>query len=216
MRSLVGAILVISLAVNGLVGYVLWHRQPAQLVQVTGGPVVMRTQGGLLEVSTITSQERFETTKNHTILGVPFGTTISMIQVPAVFRYHIPLAREWTFRVEGGTLVVMAPPVRPSLPVAVDLAKLQAFSSGVWAPLTAQSQQAALQKSMTTALEKRAGSSEMLQLQREVARKTVTEFVQKWVVEQSKWKEGKSPVVLVFFEDEPLGSQIAPLLRATQ
>jgi hypothetical protein len=56
----------------------------------------------------------------------------------------------------------------------------------------------------------------MLQLQREVARKTVTEFVQKWVVEQSKWKEGKSPVVLVFFEDEPLGSQIAPLLRATQ
>ena len=215
MRILIALVLIVSLAVNGVLAYFSWHRAapPSQPPRAVGGPVVIQTQGGMLEVSTVTNHERFESTTNHTILGVPVGTTVAMIQVPAVYRYRIPLAKEWTVRNEGGTLIAVAPVVQPALPVAVDLSKLQSFSSGTWAPITAPSLLAALQKSITPELEKKAVTAAMVQLQREAARQTVTEFVNKWVVEQPKWKIGKAPAVLVFFEDEPLGKQIGPLLR---
>ena len=212
MRAVSSGILVVSLAINVALVYRIWGG-PSAPEPGPSATVVMQTPGGLLEVSTITSHERFESTKDHKILGVPFGRTVSMIEVPAVYRYHIQLAKEWSLRVEGGALVVVAPPVQPSLPVAVDLGKLRTFSAGVWTAFTGPDELAALQKTVTPALAKKASSADMLQLQRESARKTVTEFVHKWVVEQPKWGAGKVPVVLVFFQDEPLGARIAPLLR---
>jgi hypothetical protein len=113
----------ISLAVNGL-AYFCGIKQ-AQLVQVTGA-VVMRTQGGLLEVSTITSQERFK--HKEPAIRVPFGTTISMIQVPAVFRYHI----RWPgmdLRVEAARS--LSPPVRPSCLWRLKLASAGLFKRGL-------------------------------------------------------------------------------------
>jgi hypothetical protein len=72
-----------------------------------------------------------------------------------------------------------------------------------------------LQKSITASLATKAATQELLQVQRESARKTVAEFVQKWVVEQPQWKATKTPVVLVFFADEPLGVRVAPLIATT-
>jgi hypothetical protein len=175
----------------------------------------MRTAGGLLEVSAVTTTERFQSSKDHTILGVPVGVTVSQIQVPTVYRYHIELAKEWAFKAEGGTLIVVAPAVRPSLPVAIDTGKLHSFSNGIWSPLTGPNQVAGLQKSITASLATKAATQELLQVQRESARKTVAEFVQKWVVEQPQWKATKTPVVLVFFADEPLGVRVAPLIATT-
>lgn len=174
--------------------------------------VVMRTNGGLLEVSMITSEERFDSTTNHTILGVNVGKTVAQIRVPAVYRYHVSLAKEWNMRSTDEALIIIAPTVKPSLPVAIDTAKLEGFSSGVWSQITGSAAIASLQKSITASLEEKAATPQLMLLQREAARNTVAEFVQKWVVEQPRWIGKRPPVVLVFFADEPLGGKAAPLL----
>jgi len=213
MRPLLIVALAASIAGNCYLAYrVLFTEPKSQTSQASGEMVLMRTPGGLLEVSTITAEERFDSTTNHTILGVPVGTTIAQIRVPAVYRYHIPLAKDWRIRTTAEALVVVAPAVKPTLPVAIDTGKLEGFTSGLWSPLTGTKELAALQKSITNSLGAKAASSQLILLQRESARKTVSEFVRKWVVTQPKWKDKKPPVVLVFFADEPLGEKAAPLL----
>jgi hypothetical protein len=210
MRLALSALLLVGVAANAAL--FAWQLRAPPRTTTTASAVVMRTPGGLLEVSTITAEERFDSTTTHTVLGVPVGKTVAQVRVPAVYRYHIPLAKDWTFRSTGNTLVVIAPPVRPSLPVAINTAKLETFSSGIWSPLTGNDAVAALQKSITATLAAKASTPDLLKLQREAARQTVTEFVQKWVVQQPRWQGVKGPTVFVFFEDEPLGQRAAPLL----
>ena len=49
--------------------------------------IVMRTNGGLLQVSTITSPEQFGSTQPHDIIGFNLGPTITQIRIPAVISY---------------------------------------------------------------------------------------------------------------------------------
>ena len=213
MKPTVAVLIAASLGLNSFFAYRLWFSPEAvQTAHSTQDMVVMRTPGGLLEVSTITAEERFESTTQHAVLGVPVGKTVALIRVPAVYRYHIPLAQDWSFRIAGSTLVVVAPSVRPSLPVAIDTGKLHSFSSGLWSPITGQPAVDALQKPITLKLGQKAATPQLLLLQRESARQTVSEFVQKWVVDQPRWKGVKPPTVFVFFEDEPLGRKAIPLL----
>jgi hypothetical protein len=170
----------------------------------TDDPVVMRTKGGLLEVSTIESQERFESSIANSILGIQFSKTVTRISVPAVFRYHIELAPEWKILLRDKTFIVVAPPVKPSLPVAINTAGLQKESLGSWSPISGESQRDKLQSSITAALAIKAASPKYIQLQREIARKTVMEFVTKWLITQEEWKSAKAYPVRVFFSDEPI------------
>ena len=213
MKPITAVLLAASIALNAFFAYRLWFAPAAvQTTHVTQDMVVMRTTGGLLEVSTIAAEERFDSTTDHTVLGVPVGKTVAQIRVPTVYRYHLPLAKEWDFRISGGTLIVVAPSVRPSLPVAIDTGKRASFSSGIWSPITGAAAVDALQRSITRKLAEKAASPQLLLLQREVARQTVSEFVQKWVIDQPRWKGRKPPTVFVFFEDEPLGHKALPLL----
>lgn len=206
--------LVASLALNLMWWVAPWRGDAAaRTAHDSGERMVMRTAGGVLEVSTVNAVERFDATVPHSVLGVRLGQTIASVRVPAVYRYHVPLASEWTLRRVGSTLVVIAPPVQPSLPVAIDSARIESFSAGLWAPLTGPDAIAALQRSITERLAQKAGSAELILLQREPARRTVTEFVRKWVLEQPRWKDAAPPRVLVFFEDEPLGREAAPLFE---
>src|SRR5204863_6071927 len=111
---------------------------------------------------------------------------------------------------------VIAPQVRPSLPVALDTARLHAFAGGLWAPLTGPDAVSALQRTLSSELARKAATPQLVLLQREAARQTVGEFVRKWVLEQPRWKGVRSPAPLVIFEDEPLGQQAGPLLWTTQ
>jgi hypothetical protein len=43
-----------------------------------------------------------------------------------------------------------------------------------------------------------------IEAQREQARKTVTEFVTKWLITQERWKSVKPSQVRVYFADEPI------------
>ena len=202
MMKILFTLLLVGIAANAaLFSWQLRAPPKTTTTTTTVGTVVMRTPGGLLEVSTIMAQETFDSTTNHTILGVPVGRTVTQVRVPAVYRYHIPLEKDWTFRNTGNALIVNAPPVLPSLPVAIDTGKMESFSSGIWSPITRSDAITNLQKSISATLAAKAATPEMLKLQREEARQTVTEFVQKWVVEQPEWQDGKAPIVLVFFED---------------
>lgn len=213
MKTILSALFAISLALNVFLAIRIWIAPSStRTTNSTNNVVVMRTPGGLLEVSKITTDERFDSTTNHTILGVPMGKTVAQVRVPTVYRYHIPLAKEWNISLSGNTLIVVAPPVQPTLPVAIDTGKLESFSSGIWSPITGTDAIGSLQKSITAKLGEKAASQQQVLLQREAARLTLGEFVQKWVIDQARWKGLKPPTVLVFFEDEPLGKKAAPLL----
>ncbi|MDB5856086.1 MAG: hypothetical protein JWR22_4127 [Herminiimonas sp.] len=168
---------------------------------------VMRTKGGLLEVSTLRAPETFQAMTNHRFFHVvSLGNTVTQIRVPAVYRYHIELAPEWKVTVRDKTFIVVAPAVKPTLPIAIDTARLERFASGTWSLLTGRKELDELQRSITQTLAVKAGSSSYIELQREVARKTVKEFVEKWLITQGKWDEHKKDAIKVYFDDEPISA----------
>lgn len=167
--------------------------------------IVLRTKGGLLEVSRIEATEIFEKEQAHDIFGVAVGKTNTQIRVPATYRYHVELDPEWKLIRSDNTFIVVAPPIKPTLPVAFNTTQLQSYANGAWAVFTGTKSIQELQKSITPVLAGRAVSAKYLDLQREHARKTVTEFVSKWVVSQERWKAGGYDVK-VFFSDEPINA----------
>ena len=138
-----------------------------------------------MEVSRIHATEVFDATVKHTILGVDIGETMPRIRVPAVYRYHVELEPEWRVVRSDGVFTLVAPRIKPSLPVAVDFAGMQKNVAGTW-------------------------SHDYIDRQREDARETVREFARKWLVEQTRWKRADYADIRVLFADEPAGA-IAPL-----
>lgn len=139
------------------------------------------------------------------ILGMSVGQTVTRIRVPTVYHYHIELAPEWRVTLHDNTYIVVAPNVKPTLPVAIDTAGLQGYSWGAWSILTGNSELQSLQKSLSKALAIQASSPTYIHLQREVARKTVHEFVEKWLIAQGQWESSKlNSTIKVYFEDEPV------------
>ena len=150
----------------------------------------------------------------HTIFGIPIGNTVSWIRVPAIYRFHIELEPKWKVQLVDNTFVVIAPSVKPSLPVAIDTAKLEKQSAGIWSQFTGTAMLDQLERSISADLEKKSLSPSMILLQRDVARKTVREFVEKWLITQEKWKATASYPILVYFEDEPIQElRKTPLFR---
>jgi hypothetical protein len=187
----------------------LWSESHDEVRSALGEEIlVMRTKGGLLEVSTIRATESFDTKFVHTLLLIPIGHITPMIRVPAYYRYHIELAPEWKVLRTNNVFTVVAPSVRPSLPVAVDLARMEKDVSGTWAllPFNGTDELTHLERSITENLAQKAASPIYIQLQRDAARKTVTEFVEKWLVTQTQWKSVSQPRIRVLFEDEPVGT----------
>ena len=91
-----------------------------------------------------------------------------------------------------------------TLPVAIDTARIEKESRGLWSMFTGPDQLAALEKSITASLATKAASAPMLARQREAARATVAEFVQKWLMTQTDWKPHAGKKVEVLFADEPI------------
>ncbi len=186
-----------------------WTRTAGDTHSGPGNEIlVMRTRGGLLEVSTIRATEQFDKKFVYTVLGLAVGETVPHIRVPAVYRYHIELAPEWAIIRTGDVFTVVTPPVKPSLPVAVDLAHMQKDVGGTWIliPFNERADLESLERDITATLAAKADSPAYRQLQREAARKTVTEFVKKWLVTQARWQTESTSTIRVLFPDEPIGS----------
>lgn len=183
--------------------------RPVPVTNSPGSPdqvEVLRIKGGALQVSSIRSPEYFSSTVNHTILGVPVGTTVARIMLPATYTYVVHLATDWKVTVNGSVFTVVAPAVKANTPVAIDTRGIKQEASGIWSAFTGQAQLDALLKAVSPVLDKKAMSPSYVQFQREAARATVKEFVEKWLVTQERWKGAKGLDIKVFFADEPIGA----------
>ena len=209
-RSRVVLTVVVALGVGAALMFGFNRRDDFGLWSKTGGEtqsgpgteiLVMRTAGGLLEVSTIRAREQFDKSFVYSVLGQEVGKTVAHIRVPATYRYHIELAPTWEVLRIGEVFKVITPPIKPSLPVAVDLAKMEKDVGGTWflVPFNEVDDLNALEREITRKLAEKAASPAYLQLQREHARKTVTEFVEKWLVTQQAWKAAENPRIEVVF-----------------
>jgi hypothetical protein len=188
-----------------VVSCIWWERKsPIERDTVTG-PLVFQTPGGLLEVSAVNTTESFEKRSILTVAGVPLGTTVSQIQVPVTYRYKVELAKNWQTHTRGGRLLVIAPAVTPSLPVGIDTSKVRMQTSSGWARFDKQANLDALLREVSPDLAALSMSSRYIELQREQARKTVTEFAVKWLITQERWKSITPSQVKVYFADEPIG-----------
>ncbi len=162
------------------------------------------TEGNILEVATATATEKFTRRSNLEMFGttLPLGTTVSEISVPATYRYHIDLLGEWFLTSDGHRLMVIAPELKPSLPVAFDTGKMQKKSQAGWARWDATENLDTLEKNITAKLAERAGSSRAMKKARDEARGAVAKFLQVWLLSRDEWAEGRFEEISVMFEGE--------------
>ena len=167
-------------------------------------PVVETLPGGLLETATIRMGEDFYRSDASHWWGIYLGNTVSHIQVAAIYRYGVPLDdAAWEVVTRGQTAVVVAPALRPSLPVAIDTGTWREKTESGWARFDKHEQLDALRRSLSTDLEERASDTRRIALAREASRRTIGEFVGKWLLAKDPaWTPGAFTAVKVYFPDE--------------
>lgn len=165
---------------------------------------VTATDGNILEVATAESPELFSRTSNVAMFGrvLPGTTTVSEITVPATYRFHIDLNDEWNLLADGKRLLVMAPAVRPSLPVAFDTGKVRKKTQSGWARWDGAENLAELEKEITGKLAERAILPATLEKIHGESRVPVAQFVRKWLLDKEAWGEGRFEEIVVVFSGE--------------
>ena len=133
---------------------------------------------------------------------IPLGTTVTEIRVPVTYRYHLRFDEPWLLEVEGQTCIVNAPPIRPTLPPAIDTGRMERYSERGWLRFNEAEQMEELERSITTVLSKRAADSRHLDMVRERCRVELAEFVRSWLLLEDHWREDRFRSVTVIFADD--------------
>ena len=133
---------------------------------------------------------------------IPLGTTVSEIRVPATYRYHLRFDEPWLLEVEGQTCVVHAPAIKPTLPPAIDTARMEKFSERGWLRFNEEEQMDELEHSITAVLSERAADSRHIEIVRERCRLALAEFVRSWLLLEDHWRDDRFRSVTVIFADE--------------
>jgi hypothetical protein len=192
----------VSHFLRGLIG----ARPPSVTEVLTSGEtIVMRTPGGTLEVARIKAYETIKRTSPGTpvLWGlVDTGTTVSEIDVPVLFRYHIPLAREWPVRCSREVCVVRAEAIEPALPPAIYTDEMRKRTANGWARFDKSANLAALERSLTQELSARATSQRNLDAAADAGRRTIKEFVSTWLLKSRVSAGQPAPRVVVLFPGE--------------
>lgn len=168
--------------------------------------------GSHLEIATAEATESFSRTTNYEVLGkkLPLSTNVSEITVPATYRFHIDLNDEWNLTPDGKRLLVRAPRVRPTLPVAFDTAKVEKKTSNGWVRWDADDDLTELEKGITAQLAERAGSPETIAKIEDEGRLAVARFVRTWLLSRDAWGEGRFEEIVVIFEGEEESPDVLP------
>ena len=160
---------------------------------------ISKSQGGLLEVAVIKSVEEFRRSTSNWR-----GTTISEIRVPAVFKYDVSLQEQWHIETREGDnanlCIVLAPRLKPSLPVPILTHKLERYSQEGWLRWDAEEEMDVLLSEITPHLNRRARSK--TKLARDQARLAIGEFVKIWLLEADHWRQDRFSIIQVVFSDE--------------
>jgi hypothetical protein len=180
-------------------------------------PEIAPTGMGNLELATARQVETFRAEDSRSVFWekLYLGTTVSEIRVPVTYRYHLRLADPWKLEASGPTCLVIAPPIRPSLPPAIDTDQMEKRSEAGWARFNAQQQLDELEKSITPTLTQYAGDPRHLALAREQCRQTVAEFVKTWLLREQQWRNDRFHTIKVVFADEtvPDPARVPPTLE---
>ena len=134
------------------------------------------------------------------------GTTSASIRFNAIYRYDIELrSKDWNILIDDTRRVVfvVAPPVRPQLPVAIDSRTVCEWAQSGWGRFDKWDQLRVLRREISPHLERLAGSSGYIEVARGQARLTVEEFVSDWLLKSRGWPEHCERFVKVYFSDEP-------------
>ena len=177
---------------------------------------IFRVPGGTLLTSGLTKTEQLsKSDKSDKWLG----TTSSVMRVDATYRYEVELRSDWSFGLDEARKVafVIAPKLKPQLPVAVDTKTIQEETSSGWARFDKWDHLTELRKELSPFLENKANSQDYIDLVRGEARQTVEEFVSDWILKEKGWNSNDRPVVKVYFEDEknipfPTGKSLSDFL----
>lgn len=171
---------------------------------IEGLPNAEASHGGVLELATNQSHEFFRREDSKQVLWgwVDLGTTVAEIRVPVTFRYHLRLSDPWRLTTRGNLCVVLAPPIRPSLPPAIHTDLLEKSSESGWARFNQAENLDALEKQLSPMLLARASDRRHLKAVREECRKAAAEFVRAWLLREDHWRKDRFTAVLVMFPDE--------------
>lgn len=173
-----------------------------------------------LEVAVFEASETFTRSSERRALFdlLPLGTTVTEIRVPVTYRYHLRLDDPWQLRVRDRACLVVAPPIRPTLPPAIHTDRLEKRIDSGWLRFDDDTQMAELEASITPAVSARAGNPAHLDLVREICRRRVAEFVRAWLLAEDHWREDRFTAVEVRFADEPDDElpAAAPTLRLSR
>ena len=163
---------------------------------------VVSTEGDVLELARVETEETFTRADSRSLFGemLYLGTTISEIRVPVIYRYHLKLSEAWKIEIRDQECRVLAPMLRPSLPPAIRTDGMEKKSASGWLRFNAVENLLQLEKDLTPRVEERAGDKRHLNLAREASRRSVEQFVRKWVLEDHP-DIGRMKV-LVTFPDE--------------
>ena len=202
------AVPVTFLALVLLCGGLYWWLRPGPSTRPSpSGPVGIgrlepfRTPGGTLHTNGITKTEELRQDGGKTWRG----TTSSGIRLDATYRYEIDLRSDWNFYIDDSRKVVLvvAPPIKPQLPVAVDSKTVQEWNQSGWGRFDKWDQLQILRQEISPFLESRAKSKGYIDLARGDARKTVEEFVSDWLLKNKSQPANSEHLVKVYFADEP-------------
>jgi hypothetical protein len=178
-------------------------------------PRIASTQGDVLELAVSQSDESFKRSDEKRIGWdyIYLGTTVVEIRVPVTYRYHLRLSDPWRLAARDHVCVVQAPPIRPSLPPAIDTALMEKQAESGWARFDKNDKLDALEQSLTAVLAQRAMDAAHLQLVREACRQSVAEFVKRWLLREEQWRSDRFSVIVVVFPDEVSVASDQGLLR---
>ncbi len=145
---------------------------------------------------------------------ISLGTTFTEIRVPVTYRYHLRLDEPWRIEVADQSCIVHAPPIRPTLPPAIDTSGLEKHSSSGWLRFNEQEQMEALERGITATVSVRAADSAHLAMVREECRLRVAEFVRNWLLLENQWRADRFRSVQVIFADDDVAipSSLPPTL----
>lgn len=171
-------------------------------------PSLAQDSATRLELASLEAVETFSRSDELRVAWdlVSLGTTFTEIRVPVTYRYHVRLDEPWRIEVVGQSCVVYAPPIRPTVPPAIDTAGLEKRSASGWLRFNEQDQMEELERSITATLSVRAADAAHLSMVREECRLRVAEFVRNWLVREDYWRADRFRTIRVIFADEDVDS----------
>ena len=169
--------------------------------------IILKTPGGMLEVTTLIRNEEFRWSTAHTCGKLNceklFGATISDVRVPVHYTYRIPLSAEWKLKPEKDHFELAVPLPEAKLPAAIATEKLEIRTDRKWFSPNKADHHESVIRNLGAEFDRRAMQKNYLDAQREDARRTVVEFAQKWMLAQGVPANIRGYPIRVSFPDDP-------------